>query len=792
VRVLDRKVLRELFASKGLLLAITSLIAVGVMAYIYMRSSYNNLNREKDRYYEQCRMADFWIDVKKVPLAELDLIAELPGVSEIRPRIQFFATVDLERVAEPLNGMVLSLPDRQKPIINDIVLRRGSYFTDRRRNEVIVNDAFARKQGLFPGQWIHLILNNRREEMFIVGTAMSSEFVYLVGPGTITPDPEHFGVFYLKQSYAEEVFDMDGAANQIVGVVAPSWRDRIDEILDQAELRLDDYGVASTTPRKDQASNRFLSDEIRGLGTFANILPVIFLAVAAMVLNVLMTRLIDQQRSIIGTLKAVGYSNSQIFWHFMKFGGLVGLFGGLVGLPLGYGMAVFITSIYKQFFEFPQLENRIYPDLYLTALGISMGCSLIGCWKGTRSSLQLKPAEAMRPKPPASGGRVWLEHFTGLWRRLSFGWRLVIRNVVRHKARTAVGVFAASMGAAILMCGFMLRVGIEYIIEFQFEKVLRSDVDVGFKDERGWDALQEARNLPGVDYAEPTLDVSCEFTNGPYHRKGGITGLKPGARLTMPRDLDANPVPIKPVGLTMTRKMADLLHLKPGDTVFIKPTKGLQQTRAVPVVEIADSFMGLGVYADIDYLSRLIGEELAITGVQVKTNPDKRLQAEMLTELKRLPAMQSYNARTNTIKNLVETVVNTQSIFIGLLVIFAGVIFFASLLNTSLIALAERKREVATLRVLGYTEYQIGGYFLRESMMLNAIGTALGLPLGYGLCLWLTTIYDTEMFRFPLISPPAVWFGVIGLAILFGLAAHLFVQREINKLDWREALNVKE
>ena len=241
---------------------------------------------------------------------------------------------------------------------------RGSYFTDRRRNEVLVNDTFARKQGLHPGQWIHLLVNNRREELFIVGTAISSEFVYLVGPGSLTPDPEHFGVFYLKQSYAEEVFDMDGASNQIVGLLAPAWRDRPDEILRRAEYLLSDYGVFSTTPRKDQPSNRFLSDEIRGLGVFAQVMPIIFLAVAAMVLNVLMTRLIDQQRSIVGTFKALGYSNAQVFWHFMKFGGLVGLCGGLVGLPMGYGMAKFITSIYRTFFEFPHLESVVYPNLY--------------------------------------------------------------------------------------------------------------------------------------------------------------------------------------------------------------------------------------------------------------------------------------------------------------------------------------------------------------------------------------------------------------------------------------------
>jgi putative ABC transport system permease protein len=117
---------------------------------------------------------------------------------------------------------------------------------------------------------------------------------------------------------------------------------------------------------------------------------------------------------------------------------------------------------------------------------------------------------------------------------------------------------------------------------------------------------------------------------------------------------------------------------------------------------------------------------------------------------------------------------------------------FGLMMTASLIGLAERRREVATLRVMGYTEYQVGGYFLRESMMINALGTLLGLPVGYALTLWLTVVYDTEMFRFPLVGPPIVWLGVVGLAVVFCLAAHFFVQLAINKLDWREALNVKE
>ncbi len=216
----------------------------------------------------------------------------MPGVAEIRPRIQLYVTVDLDGVAEPLNGQVLSLPDRRQPIINDIVIRQGSYFTDRRDNEVIVNEAFARAHRLRPGQWIRLVLNNRQQELFIVGTAISSEFVYLLGAGAIMPDPKHFGVFYLKQTYAEEVFDFEGSANQVLGRLErrrPAASPR--EVLRRAENMLADYGVFTTTPLEDQLSNKFLSQEIQGLRSFAVITPCMFLAVAALVLNVLLSRL---------------------------------------------------------------------------------------------------------------------------------------------------------------------------------------------------------------------------------------------------------------------------------------------------------------------------------------------------------------------------------------------------------------------------------------------------------------------------------------------------------------------
>ena len=790
--VLDRKLRRDVKASGMLLLAITSIVAVGVACYVSMGSAYNNLTEAKRRYYRQCRMADFSIELKKVPLAELDPVAKLAGVSEIRPRIQFYATVNLDDVSEPLNGMVLSLPDRREPIINDIVLQRGSYFTDRRQNEVIVNEAFAEYHKLKPGQWIEVVLNNRLQELFIVGTAISSEFVYLLGPGAIVPDPQHFGVFYLKHGYAEDVFDFDGAANQVLGRLVPGSHQGSHEILRRAEQLLSPYGVFTTTPLKDQASNSYLGNEIQGLQSFAYFMPTIFLATAALVLNVLLTRLAEQQRIVVGTLKAVGYSDRQVFVHFLKFGLSVGLAGGILGCAAGYGLAEGMTAMYRGFFEFPELNNHFYPGLQFTAMLISLACAVVGSLRGTRAVLRLKPAEAMRPKPPKQGGAVLLERVDWFWSRLSSGWRMVLRSVLRNRVRTAAGVFAAAMGASVLVSGFMMADASTYLIDFQFKWILKSDVELSFKDEHGEDALLEAARLPGVERAEPILNVACSFRNGPYRKKGGITGLAPDAQLTVPRDRQARPIRIPPAGLAMSRKLAEVLHLDRGDLVTIQPIKGLRQQWQVPVAQIADSYLGMSVYADIHYLSRLVHEELALTGVQLATDGVPANTKALYRELKRLPSLQSVNARADMVRGLEETLIQNMWVFIGMLVVFAGIVFFGSILNASLVSLAERQREVATLRVLGYGPWQIGSLLLRESMIVTLVGTALGMPIGYLLAVATSMAYDTEMFRFPVVSSASTWVWTVVLAVVFGLLAHLFVQRAIHRMDWLEALQAKE
>jgi len=790
VSVLDRKLLRELRHSGGMLLSIIGITTVGILCFIAMLSIYRDLRTAQRGYYARCRMADFWIDLKKVPLPELGQVAELAGVAEIDPRIQFAATIDLAGVHKPLNGQILSLPRRRREVINDVVMRRGSYFTGYRENEIIANEAFARAHGLGPGDTIHLLINNRRQEFLIVGTAMSSEFIYLIGPGSLVPDPQHFGVFYITHRYAGENFDMEGAANQIGGRVARGGN--VDVILDRAERLLEPFGVAATTKRADQTSHLFVDSEITGLGVFATILPGIFLAVAALILNVLMTRLAEQQRTVVGTLKALGYSNHQIAWHFLKYGLVVGLGGGLLGCGFGYLMATGMTRLYNQFFEFPDLSTRVYPDIYLLGVAISLVCALAGSWRGTSNALRLQPAEAMRPKPPASGRRVLLERVGFLWRRLSFAWRMALRNVLRNRIRTGVGLIAAAVGASLLVVSFMSQEAMDFFIDFQYHQISRSDMELVFEDVRSEAALLEARRLPGVDYAEPILSIPCTFEHGPHEKKGAVTGLAPDARLTIPRDTGGRRLRVPEAGLLLTDKMADLLDVAAGETITIRPSKGLRRPVTAPVVRIANSYMGTAVYADWRYLSELVSEERSVTGAQLLIDPDPQVKRELYRRLKELPSLAGVSERSEIIDNLTKAIIESQTTSLGIIVGFAGIIFFGSVLNASLVSLAERQREIATLRVLGYGEWQIGFLLLRESLSVNLAGTLIGLPLGWLQYYAMAQVYDFDLLRLPIVATPWVWIATLLLAVLFALAAHAIVQWKIFRMRWLDALQVKE
>jgi putative ABC transport system permease protein len=790
--VLTHKLFRDLLRSGGVLVTIVAIITVGIGSFVGLGSAQRILENSQIAYYNEFQFADFWVDLKKAPLSAVEPIAEFPGVASIETRVTFDVILDLPGVIQPIHGRLISTPARGfDKTLNGICVIRGSGFSDDRNEEVILGEEFAKKHRLDPGDRIALILNRKREEYTIVGTAISPEYVYMVrGEGDFVPDPEHFGILYIKESYARDVLDFQDACNQIIGKMVPGTTQDVNALLDRIDRRLDPYGVLATVPRERQASHRFLSDEIMGLGVSATIMPAILLFVAALVLNVLMARLAERQRTIIGTLKAIGYSNIKIFIHFLSFGLFVGLIGGIAGVALGTWMAASMIDLYREFFQFPTFIHQNYLDLIAGGIGISLAFATAGTAQGVRAVLRLAPAEAMRPKPPERGGAVFLERFPLLWRSLSFRTHMAIRGLFRNRFRTSTGVISSAFATSILLLTLIMYDSAWYMLDFQFNVVAHSDVDVGMRDEQSLSALLEGRDLPGVDYAEPILGLVCDVRHGRYVRRLSITGLSADHRLTTPMQADLTPIEVPEDGLVLSEKLAEILSADVGARLELTPIRGRRRTVTVPVRSVVEGFIGLECYADIRYISRVVGEAYAANALQFAVNPEH--QNDLYAAIKKLPNAQGLSVRADTRGNLESTFIKSMTFSLGMMILCAGVISFGSVLNASLIEIGDRLRDISTFRVLGYRPAQIAAILYRQNMLIFAAGTVIALPLTYVLVNLLATAYNTELFRMPVVFRPLTILLSLAMSFAFVLIAQIFVYRKIQTLNWLEGVQVKE
>ena len=487
MKVMHRKLIRDLWANLGTLVSVIVITVVGAGVLIGLGSAQRNLEASQQTYYREYRFADFWIDLKKAPLSVLDRLADMHGVDSVQGRVVYDVILDLEGETRPVTGRLISTPAQQTSrTINDICLIRGSWFSKERDEEVILSEAFAKAHDLEIGDRVALILNGKRQTFVIVGTAISPEYVYMVrGVGDLTPDPKHFGVLYVKDRYAREVLGFQDACNQIVGRLAHDEVQQtidVEMLLGRMDRELEPFGVINRVPRQRQASNRFLSDEITGLGVSAVIMPVIFLGVAALVLNILMIRMVQRHRTTIGTLKALGYDDRQIMAHYLSFAALVGTLGGVIGVAMGIVLSHSLNSFYTNFFQFPYFVFRVYPGLIVTGVLVCIAFAVIGALRGVWSVLGLGPAEAMRQKPPERGGRVLLERVPWFWSRLGFRWHMALRSVFRNRIRSITAVVAAALSVAIVFLALATYDAFVYLVDYQFERVAHSDVDIGMRD----------------------------------------------------------------------------------------------------------------------------------------------------------------------------------------------------------------------------------------------------------------------------------------------------------------------
>ena len=789
---LDRKLIRDLLHLRGQVMAIVLIVACGIASMVTMLSAYDSLQLTQQTYYSQYRFGDVFVQVKRAPEDLRQRILTIPGVQQVQTRVVRDVIVDIPGLQEPATGRLISLPERSEsgqllPLLNRLALREGRFVRPGQRDEVILSETFAAANHLSVGDSLGAIVNGRWQALRIVGLALSPEYVYEIRGTDLLPDNQRFGVMWMGREALGLAFDMEGAFNDLSISLTPNASEP--EVLFQLDRLLEEYGGLGAYGRKDQISHRFLSDEITSLQATAVVMPIIFLGIAAFLLNLLLGRLVSTQRDQIAVLKAFGYSNGEVGLHYLKLVTLVVMLGGLLGLGLGLWMGEAVTRNYANYYHFPVLTFAVEPSLVIISLGVSFLAAILGAVLAVQQAIQLPPAEAMRPEPPKVFRPTLVEQF-GLQRFFSPAGRIILRNVERQPIKAGLNILGVALAVAILVVGHSFGDAISYLIRVQFQEIQQQDITLSFTEPLSHRAQFDLLHLPGVIRAEPFRVVPARLRFQQRTYRGGLTGLPRDSQLRRLMDRDLNLVHLPPQGILLTDKLATLLGVTPGDILTIEVLEGSRPTRSVRVEGLVQEWIGVAAYMDLSALSQLLREDTTLSGAYLKVEP-QALEA-IYQRLKETPAIASVALRKTSVDRFQEIIMGNLQIFTSVLVIFSTVIAFGVVYNAARIALSERGRELATLRIMGFTRAEVGFILLGEQALLMGVAIPLGCWIGFGLAALMSFFYDTELYRWPLVVTPLTYGMAIAVITIAAVISGWLILRQVNQLDLVTVMKTRE
>jgi putative ABC transport system permease protein len=775
---LNRKLFRDTLHTAAQAVAISLVLACGVATFVMSLCTYASMLQTREHYYDRYSFASVFTHLKRAPNSLGARIAEIPGVAAAQTRVVVDVTLDLPDIAEPATGRLISIPEYQSQQLNQLHIRSGRYIAPRSEGEVIVDEAFAEAHHFGPGTRVKAIINGKLDELTIVGIALSPEYVYTIQPGQIFPDNKRFGVFWMAYPELSAAFGLMDSFNDVAltltyGASEPEVLKRLDDLTAS-------YGGTGAYARADQLSHRFVSDELIQLRAMATIVPITFFAVAAFLLNVVLNRLISTQREQIAALKAFGYTRREVGWHFLKFALLIVLLGTFVGIGFGAWLGRGVTRMYTQFFRFPTFEFYLDPRVVVFAIVISVTAGGLAVAGAVRRAMRLPPAEAMRPEAPAIYRPTVVERL-GLQRFFSQPTRMVLRQIERRPFRAALSILGVALSIAVMILGSFSKDIIDHIADVQFERSQRYNFHLSFVEPASARALQEIKSLPGVLRAEPFRSIPVRLHAGPRSRLTGLIGLPQHRQLLQLIDLRLHVATLPEEGLVISKTLAESLDLKVGDLLTVETMEGERRTIDVHVADLLDDFGGTSAYMDLAALNRLLHEGDTVSGAFIATDPAHA--SELYAALKNTPRIAGVTSKQAALASFRKTIAENFLRMRLFNVLFGCTIAIGVVYNSARIALSERSRELATLRVIGFTRREVSSILLGEVGLLIIAAIPLGLLIGYWFAVFATAAMQTETQRFPAIVQTSTFAFAVAVVLIAAIASSVLVRRRLDQLD---------
>ena len=787
MNMLARKRWRDLWHLRGQVLAVALVAAVGVANLVMSRATLESLEASRDRYYREYAFADVFAGLKRAPESVAMRLGEIRGVALVDTRITAFGRAELPGYDEPIRVQALSTPEFAGLRLNRLHLRSGRAPEPGERNTLAVSDAFAEAHSLHPGDVLTLILHGRRQRFRIVGIGATPEFIAQMAPMTIFPDARRFAVVWIPRPALAAAIDMDGAFNSVTFALEP--RARKEQVIGDIDRILTRFGGTGAIDREDQPSHRYLSEEFRQLRTMARVFPAVFLSVSAFVLYVVLGRLVTGQREQIGTLKAFGFRQGEIWRHYAGFALLVGMIGAVLGVALGARLGSAMADLYREFYRLPFLDFHLSFGAVALALSVSLGSALLGATLPVMAAARLAPAEAMRPEVPWKGSIPRLVKSFRL-QRLSQAHRLIARNVQRRPIRTVMTWVGLALGTAVMMMGRFQNDAIDDIVNRQYRQAERHDVSVAFFEPMAPRTLHELKALPGVHVVEGERIVPVLIRHRAASYRTVVRGLPSATTLRRTLDREGRLIRMPPQGVVLTDYLVQMLGARMGDPIELMTLDGRRRAMRLPLAGVVGEPFGAQGYLPQETLDRSLGDGERVSGAVLTA--DANALPGLLKALQRRPAIAGIDERLAGIRNFYEGMANTILTFTLIATVFGIVITAGVIYSSARVALSERARDLASLRILGFTQAEVGYLLLGELALLTVFAVPLGFLLGHGFIALLVLGYDSDLFRIPHYVSASTY-GIAGVTtLLTALLCGALIRRQISRLDLIGVLKARD
>ncbi len=768
-------------------LAISVLLACGIAIFVMMSSSMQSLETSCDRYYRTYRFADIFAPLTRAPKQIASRIAQIPGVAQVQTRVVHAVLLDMPKMLEPASCRLVSIDSDASHGLNQVFLRRGRMPRSFGRNEVIASEPFAEAHRLNPGDTLDVNMDGRQEKLHIVGIGLSPEYVYAVQPGLLLSDNRRFGILWMPERRMEAAFNMEGAFNSLSIALRPQASSS--EVIFQIDRILEPFGGRGAFGRKDQESHRRLFDEMHQMRSMAYVTPSIFLAVSAFLFNIVFSRLVNQQKEQIATLRAFGYTRVELVLHYFKLMAILVVLGALLGLVVGWRMSWWMIDTYALFFRFPIVVHELATREATFAIAIGFTAASVGAFAALRKVFELEPAVAMRPEPPHAFGGSILD-------RLGLGWsvspvtRMILRRLEANPTATGLSILGIAMGIAVLVLGSFMRDTIDFVLDVQFGRAQRQNVMLTFNETLSAQAMHDVMHLPGVSRVEPFRSVSVRLRHGSRHFRLGLMGLNEDPYLYRVLDDQQRPIRFqRQVGITISKKLAEILDVKLGDKIEVEVLETKREIQTIQVATIFSNFTDPAAYLFRDDLHRLMRESERLSGVFLSV--DSKELGGLFSAVKRTPAIAGVLDNNAAQKNFRDLITENTRIMRLVNAIFGSIIAFGVIYNAALITLSESGRDLATMRVIGFSRHEVSRILLGELAILTFLAIPVGLPIGYGFSYLATLALDTDSHRFPLVVHRQTFAYATMIILVAATVSAVVVRRMLDQLDLIAVLKVK-